>query len=193
MITSDEIRRSAARNGVDPMVIDHDYAIGCFLAFLGSEAMVKNNWVFKGGTALAKCYFGNYRFSEDPDFTLTSPMNQDQIIQTVLRAARKMEEVIGIRTTVRDVTSEIIRDAYGKESYEVRSYYEGVWYARGAPRSIRIHLNRDEVLAFPPASNDSCISTLTANCWQRRISSHTLWKKFLSRNSERFRDKDDLQ
>ena len=27
------------------------------------------SWVFKGGTALKKCYFGDYRFSEDLDFS----------------------------------------------------------------------------------------------------------------------------
>ena len=27
----------------------------------------------KGATALKRCYFGDYRFSEDPDFTLLEP------------------------------------------------------------------------------------------------------------------------
>ena len=30
---------------------------------------LKENLIFKGGTALKKCYFGNYRFSEDLDLT----------------------------------------------------------------------------------------------------------------------------
>jgi predicted nucleotidyltransferase component of viral defense system len=31
--------------------------------------VLRDTLVFKGGTALKKCYFGDYRFSEDLDFT----------------------------------------------------------------------------------------------------------------------------
>jgi predicted nucleotidyltransferase component of viral defense system len=31
---------------------------------------VTQNFIFKGGTCLKKCYFEDYRFSEDLDFTL---------------------------------------------------------------------------------------------------------------------------
>ncbi len=36
--------------------------------------------VFKGGTALKRCYFGDYRFSEDLDFTLGEPRELDAIL-----------------------------------------------------------------------------------------------------------------
>ncbi len=36
---------------------------------------------FKGGTALKRCYFGDYRFSEDLDFTLTKPVAFDELIK----------------------------------------------------------------------------------------------------------------
>jgi hypothetical protein len=31
---------------------------------------LSNQWVFKGGTCLKKCYIETYRFSEDLDFTV---------------------------------------------------------------------------------------------------------------------------
>jgi predicted nucleotidyltransferase component of viral defense system len=36
--------------------------------------------VFKGGTALKRCYFGDYRFSEDLDFTLAEELTLDPIL-----------------------------------------------------------------------------------------------------------------
>jgi predicted nucleotidyltransferase component of viral defense system len=70
MINQAEIRRIAGSLGVDPRVIDHDYALGCFLHFLAMSDEVRRWWVFKGGTSLAKCHFAEYRFSEDLDFTV---------------------------------------------------------------------------------------------------------------------------
>ena len=35
-----------------------------------SQSQLGELLVFKGGTALKRCHFGDYRFSEDLDFTL---------------------------------------------------------------------------------------------------------------------------
>jgi len=49
--------------------IELDYALSWILAGISEHQSLKNNLVFKGGTALKKCYFGDYRFSEDLDFS----------------------------------------------------------------------------------------------------------------------------
>ncbi len=72
MIPEAELRRMAATAGVDTMVQDLDYGLGWFLVGLFTTAAGPPPLVFKGGTCLRKCYFANYRFSEDLDFTLTS-------------------------------------------------------------------------------------------------------------------------
>jgi len=74
MIPEVEIRRAAARLGVDPMLVELDYVLGCFLGALFGrpEARVLR---FKGGTCLRKCYIPDYRFSEDLDFTLVSALD----------------------------------------------------------------------------------------------------------------------
>jgi len=71
MISEAEIRRSAAAANVDPMVIDLDYSLGWFLLGMLKTGSRFGNLVFKGGTCLRKCYFPDYRFSEDLDFTAT--------------------------------------------------------------------------------------------------------------------------
>lgn len=70
MINEAEVRRHAAQAGVDPMVIDLDYSLGWFLLGFSKAEDFAGSLRFKGGTCLRKCYFPDYRFSEDLDFTL---------------------------------------------------------------------------------------------------------------------------
>jgi predicted nucleotidyltransferase component of viral defense system len=41
---------------------------------------LREHLVFKGGTALKRCYFGDYRFSEDLDFTLAGDLSFKSIL-----------------------------------------------------------------------------------------------------------------
>lgn len=149
MISIGEVQRIAGALGLEPRVIDHDYALGCYLCFLGNQATVQKKWLFKGGTALRKCYFEEYRFSEDLDFTVLGIISVENL-RNVLRSANiAMQGAIGIRTDEREIVVDVIEDDYGKESYEARIYYFGPWNYGGSPRSIRIHTNRDESLVFP--------------------------------------------
>jgi predicted nucleotidyltransferase component of viral defense system len=50
-------------------VLERDYCLSWFLVGL-SRSPLRDRLAFKGGTALKKCYFPHYRFSEDLDFTL---------------------------------------------------------------------------------------------------------------------------
>ncbi len=50
-------------------IIEKDYIISWVLAGIGVNEKLKNGLILKGGTALKKCYFGEYRFSEDLDFS----------------------------------------------------------------------------------------------------------------------------
>ena len=50
-----------------------------FLAGLGKHPL-RDRLAFKGGTALRRCWFKGYRFSEDMDFTLTEPTTLEDIL-----------------------------------------------------------------------------------------------------------------
>ena len=149
MITQAEERRLANMLGVDVTVIDHDYVLGCYLAYLSQQPAVKASWVFKGGTSLAKCHFSTYRFSEDLDFTGTSAISQEDLLSVVTQTNGQMQEQIGIRTDEIVPRLEVVSDDYGKESYEIRIYYRGPWDYGGSAPSLQIHINRDEILTFP--------------------------------------------
>ena len=149
MIAPSEIQRTSAALGVSQDVVEHDYALGCFLHFLSGVLEVQRSWIFKGGTCLAKCHFTHYRFSEDLDFTLTESIQPDALGKLLDQAKTATQAETGIKMDIRSTAVEVIEDDYSKESFEAKVYYEGVWRPRGAARSIRIHANRDETLLFP--------------------------------------------
>ena len=150
MITVTEIRGIADTLSVAPAVVDHDYVLGCLLHCLSLQPKVQHDLIFKGGTSLQKCYFAGYRFSEDLDFTALRAFDAPMIQSLINEAKNVMQEFTGIRTDTQETVVETLADDYGKESYEAKIYYEGPWKYGGTPRSLRIHISRDEHLLFSP-------------------------------------------
>jgi predicted nucleotidyltransferase component of viral defense system len=70
MIKQSEIKRVSEEIGVLKSQIDKDWVLSYLLYGITSMPELQNKLVFKGGTSLKKCYFPDYRFSEDLDFTL---------------------------------------------------------------------------------------------------------------------------
>lgn len=52
--------------------------------------------MFKGGTALKRCYFGDYRFSEDLDFTLAGEMPLEAILSGLEDVYAQVRSASGI-------------------------------------------------------------------------------------------------
>ena len=70
MIKPSEIQQKAREAGVRDQQIEKDYLISWILQGIAKHEQLSTAIVFKGGTVLKKIYFGDYRFSEDLDFTL---------------------------------------------------------------------------------------------------------------------------
>ncbi len=68
-LLSNRLAREGGRR-IPEAVLERDYCLAWFLVGL-SRAPLRERLAFKGGTAIKRCYFGDYRFSEDLDFTLT--------------------------------------------------------------------------------------------------------------------------
>src|ERR1700761_372088 len=71
MILQREIADIAEQVGVSKTTVDKDWVLGHFIDAIFSVNELKDILIFKGGTCLKKCYFPNYRLSEDLDFTCT--------------------------------------------------------------------------------------------------------------------------
>lgn len=73
MILKREIEKIAEQKRVAKTTIDKDWVLGHFVDAIFSIPECRDNLIFKGGTCLKKCYFEDYRFSEDLDFTANNP------------------------------------------------------------------------------------------------------------------------
>lgn len=64
------LEKHRLQNPVDWGLIEQDYALSWVLWGIAKEGTLAKHLVFKGGTCLRKCYFGDYRFSQDLDFSV---------------------------------------------------------------------------------------------------------------------------
>jgi len=148
MIDEAELRRIARRDGTDPMLVDLDYALACFLASLFRRAEAAA-LCFKGGTCLRKCYYADYRYSEDLDFTLTHRMSREALEDLLTDVARDAADDWAVDFGAGPLRVEVVDDEYGKETYQARVYYRGpLRRAHGDPRAIRVDVTTSEVVAF---------------------------------------------
>ncbi len=76
-------------------VLERDYCLSWFLVGL-ARSPLRDALAFKGGTALKKCYFPDYRFSEDLGFTLTRPLPWPKIERLLTHAFDQAQTASGI-------------------------------------------------------------------------------------------------
>ena len=93
-LLSNRLARTGGRR-IPEAVLERDYCLAWFLVGL-SRSAVREQLVFKGGTALKHCYFGNYRFSEDLDFTLTEASTLDAILAGLEEVYDKVRRASGV-------------------------------------------------------------------------------------------------
>lgn len=112
MIDRREVLANAGNLALRPDVIEKDYVLGWLLAGIFEHALLKDKWVFKGGTCLKKCYFETYRFSEDLDFTLTdaSHLNVEFLVETFREIAASVYEQTGLEFPTDRIHFEIFQN-----------------------------------------------------------------------------------
>jgi predicted nucleotidyltransferase component of viral defense system len=76
-------------------VLERDYCLAWFLTLL-AESDLKPVLAFKGGTALKRCYFSDYRFSEDLDFTLIQAIPVEELLSRLEAVYTPTHERSGI-------------------------------------------------------------------------------------------------
>jgi predicted nucleotidyltransferase component of viral defense system len=83
-------------------VVEKDYVLGWMLWGIGSDVILGNQWVFKGGTCLKKCYIETYRFSEDLDFTILpgGPLSPDEVLPLLRDALHDRQRAASRRARI---------------------------------------------------------------------------------------------
>ncbi len=155
MILQKEIVSIAESKKVSKSTIDKDWALGHFLDAIYSTPGLKDVLIFKGGTCLKKCYFPDYRFSEDLDFT-----SLDSKLEFTNAHLKSICDYVGSRsqmtTHIHSLQPLIFKDVL--TGYEATIKFWGADHPRNeAPPSpdrwqtkIKIEVILYELLIFPP-------------------------------------------
>jgi len=94
-LLSNELARKGGRR-IPEAVLERDYCLSWFLVGL-SQSSLREILLFKGGTAIKKCYIADYRFSEDLDFTFAKEVPFEMIQEGLGEVFRKIEQQSGIK------------------------------------------------------------------------------------------------
>lgn len=81
------LQEARKRLGLPWEVLERDYLLSWILAGIAQVESLRETLVFKGGTALKKCYFGDYRFSEDLDFSGLEGVPTGDVMERAVREA----------------------------------------------------------------------------------------------------------
>ncbi|MCC6393423.1 MAG: nucleotidyl transferase AbiEii/AbiGii toxin family protein [Bryobacterales bacterium] len=139
------------RLGVPWEVLERDYLLSWILAGIGQVPALRATLVFKGGTALKKCYFGDYRFSEDLDFSAIGevPTGEEMtgaIRQACQAAAKLLGEIAPVEI---DCQRYVEKEPHpgGQEAFTVRARFS--WQRQPTTR-VMIETSLDETVIRPP-------------------------------------------
>lgn len=99
MITPQEIiSLSRTLNISQPNVVEKDWVLSHLLNIIYNSNLLIQSLSFKGGTSLRKCWFPNYRFSEDLDFTLIGDkLDSIEVLKNELELVKEKLSDEGIR------------------------------------------------------------------------------------------------
>lgn len=155
MILQRDIIKIAEIQGIPKSTVDKDWALGHFIDAVYSIDELRSVLIFKGGTALRKCWFENYRFSEDLDFTCLNPafvLTTDHL--------KAVSELLWGRIEL-PTHAESLRELRHKDSkmgYEANIRFWGADHSRNEnpppperwQTKIKIEITTHELMVFPP-------------------------------------------
>jgi len=143
------IQDARKAGSVDQLVIERDYAQSYVLYGLGETPELRDALVFKGGTALKKVHLGDYRFSEDLDFSMPDgPTESDldtAIRAAITRAEQEVQEIAPVRFTVERYEEREPHPA-GQEAFIVRAQFP---WQRQPVVPVKIEITHDEPVLLP--------------------------------------------
>lgn len=123
-------------------VIERDYCLAWFLVGLAAHP-IRDRLAFKGGTALRRCWFEDYRFSEDLDFTLTGEISFPELRAALDEIFSSVEAQCGLKLTF---------DREDRHSHQnCHTFYMGYQGPLPAPNDVKVDITIRERLCFPLA------------------------------------------
>lgn len=141
-LLSNRLARAGGRR-IPEAVLERDYCLSWFLVGLSRSAL-RERLLFKGGTALKKCYFPDYRFSEDLDFSLAQPVAFETI-------RGELEEPFEVAHRASGVILSYARQDRHPHANTHTFYlgYEGPLPGGPAGKEVKVDITINEDVVFP--------------------------------------------
>lgn len=168
------IRSVTRQKHIQQYIIEKDYALSYLLAAIDQTDGLAENLVLKGGTALKKLYFAEYRFSEDLDYStrVIGPIKQiDTAMETVVH---RMSEMLNERGPFQvELEPLMLKQPHPGDQ---KAYYIRVQFPeqRQALCRLKVEVTVDEPILTPVDIRPCCMGlpkkwTCTSRCihWQK--------------------------
>lgn len=154
MIDKFEVLQFAKKLGLQNSTIEKDYVLGWVLMSIQNNSKTKDSWIFKGGTCLKKCFFNEYRFSEDLDFTLidSTQMNESFLMSILKEISEWTYEETGIEIPAKSLSVEFYTNLQGFTSAQAKLAYLGPLKQKQKSNlpTIKLDLTPHEKIVFVP-------------------------------------------
>ena len=149
MIKPGEIQQIANKLGVRDTQIEKDYIIGWILKGISNTKYLNERLAFKGGTALRKMYFHDYRLSEDMDFTnFGGSFSTEEIKSHFNELIAWLKDEARITLSIQDET------VHQTGNYSYYLGYIGPLGGTGANKNIKVDIANDELLCNDPVEKN---------------------------------------
>jgi len=150
MIEADIIRAIAAEKRIHLGIIEKDYVLSKVLMVLSQIDLFNQNLLFKGGTALKKLYYPEWRFSEDLDFTSKSKLVPEEVKTIFQEAVDKVGSLFGLSMRVLEY-SQYPRTGDDLVSVQFKLGYDGpLRKSSGQKNNVRVDIAFEENLISEP-------------------------------------------
>lgn len=139
-LLSNRLYKEHGGRRIPEAVLERDYCLAWFLIGL-SQSKLRDLLIFKGGTALKRCHFAEYRFSEDLDFTLQRSAEFAQIREGLEEVYELVAQASGIRFAFEREDRQAHVNTY---TFYLR--YQG---PLPTPNTVKVDITISEALHFP--------------------------------------------
>lgn len=125
---------------IPEVIIERDYCLSWFLFGL-AHSSIRDKLIFKGGTALRRCYFSEYRFSEDLDFSLKEEIKLAEIIKDISFIYEWIKTESGVEFAF------LRADPSSENTHTFYLSYVGP--LPGAPKEVKVDVTFNEKILTP--------------------------------------------
>ena len=150
MISKAELSKKSKEWNIRFDIVEKDFCIGWLLKGIAEEPRFKRHLIFKGGTALRKCYFQDHRFSEDLDFTALNELAREKLDSTFSHICKRASDESGCEFQL--LNFEQSREVPEEEAYEARISFRGPTQPQNIRPVIKVDLSFYEQAVLPPVS-----------------------------------------